>query len=85
MTALGDMVIDDKERGVFRVHRASMTSEDILATERERIFDQCWLYLGHESELVDPGDYRRRVVNGRSIIFVRSGDGVIRAFVNVTR
>jgi p-cumate 2,3-dioxygenase alpha subunit len=82
MTALGDMVIDDKERGVFRVHRASMTSEDILATERERIFDQCWLYLGHESELVDPGDYRRRVVNGRSIIFVRSGDGVIRAFHN---
>jgi p-cumate 2,3-dioxygenase alpha subunit len=82
MTALGDMVIDDKERGVFRVHRASMTSEDILAMERERIFDQCWLYLGHESELVDPGDYRRRVVNGRSIIFVRSGDGVIRAFHN---
>jgi p-cumate 2,3-dioxygenase alpha subunit len=82
MTALGEMVIDDKERGVFRVHRASMTSEDILAMEHERIFDQCWLYLGHESELVDPGDYRRRVVNGRSIIFVRSGDGVIRAFHN---
>jgi p-cumate 2,3-dioxygenase alpha subunit len=82
MTALDEMVIDDKERGVFRVRRASMTSEEILAIERERIFDQCWLYLGHESELVDRGDYRRRVVNGRSIIFVRSGDGAIRAFHN---
>ena len=82
MTSLDEMVIDDKERGVFRVNRASMTAEDVLAIERTRIFDQCWLYVGHESELVEPGDYRRRMVNGRSIIFVRSSDDVIRAFHN---
>jgi len=50
LTALVD---DDCARGVFRVHRATMTSEEILAAERERIFSRVWLYLGHESELAE--------------------------------
>ena len=35
-----DLVIDDPERGVFRVHRSTMTSEEVLALERERIFER---------------------------------------------
>jgi hypothetical protein len=26
----------------------------------ERIFETCWLYVGHESEIPKAGDYRRR-------------------------
>ncbi|MEA2171741.1 MAG: p-cumate 2,3-dioxygenase subunit alpha, partial [Solirubrobacteraceae bacterium] len=77
------MLIDDrKDEGVFRVHRSSMTSEAIRELELRRVFDTSWLYLGHESELAEPGDYRRRTIAGRSIIFVRSKDGEIRAFHN---
>lgn len=79
LTALVD---DDRERGIFRVHRATMTSEEILAAERERIFSRVWLYLGHESELAEPGAYRRRTVGGRPLVFVRGSDGVIRALHN---
>jgi p-cumate 2,3-dioxygenase subunit alpha len=75
-------VRDDREAGLFRVHRSSMTSQEILDLERDLIFDRCWLYLGHSSELPEPGDYRRRSVAGRSIIFVRGDDGEIRAFHN---
>ena len=75
-------VNDDRDGGIFRVHRSSMTSPEVLQLERERIFDSCWLYLGHESELPENGDFGRRRLNGRSIIFVRGSDGVIRAFHN---
>lgn len=36
-----DLIIDDRESGVFRVHRSSMTSTDLFQREREYIFDRC--------------------------------------------
>jgi p-cumate 2,3-dioxygenase alpha subunit len=76
------LIIDDMERGLFRVHRSTMTSPEIFEQERERIFDRCWLYLGHDSEIPEPGDFLRRTLNGRSIMFLRSDDGEVRAFHN---
>jgi hypothetical protein len=73
------LIIDDRERGLFRVHRSAMTSVEVLELERERIFDRCWLYVGHESEIEKPGDFKRRSVGGRPIIFIRGADGVARA------
>ena len=75
------MIIDDSERGIFRYHRSSLTSPGILELERERIFDRCWLYLGHESEVERPGDYRRRNVAGRPLFFVRGRDDKVRVFL----
>ncbi len=77
-----DLIIDDRKRGVFRVHRSCMTSSDLFQRERELIFDRCWIYLGHESEVERPGDYRRRTVAGRPLFFVRGKDGQIRVFFN---
>ncbi|MBF6568146.1 MAG: Rieske 2Fe-2S domain-containing protein [Candidatus Binataceae bacterium] len=77
-----DLVIEDPERRIFRVHRSVMTSPEIFALERERIFDRNWLYIGHESEIENPGDYRRREVGGRPLIFIRGKDGVVRVFHN---
>lgn len=77
-----DLIIDDGEKGIFRYHRSSLTSPDILALERERIFDRCWLYLGHESEVEKPGDFRRRNVAGRPLFFVRGKDRQVRVFLN---
>jgi p-cumate 2,3-dioxygenase alpha subunit len=79
---LADLVIDDRERGVFRVHRSSMTSPAVHALERERIFNRCWLYAGHESEVEQPGDYIRRRVAGRPVFLVRGQDGEVRVFLN---
>jgi p-cumate 2,3-dioxygenase alpha subunit len=76
------LVVDRRREGIFRVHRSAMTSEAIREQEIARVFDRSWLYLGHESELPDPGDYRRRTIAGRSIMFVRGDDGEIRALHN---
>ena len=77
-----NLIIDDSERGIFRYHRSSLTSDHILELERERIFERCWLYLGHESEVERPGDYRRRTVAGRPLFFVRGRDDQVRVFLN---
>ena len=40
------------------------------------------IYLGHESEVENPGDYRRRTVAGRPLFFTRGRDGQVRVFLN---
>ena len=82
MVDLQDLIIDSPQEGKFKVHRTSMTSDEIFKLERERIFDRCWLYVGHESEVENAGDYRRRMVAGRPIFFNRDQEGEIRVFLN---
>ncbi len=79
---LKNLISEDSARGTFRVHRSTMTSPEILELERDKIFDKCWLYLGHESEVEKPGDFQRRTVAGRPLFWVRGSDGKVRVFHN---
>src|SRR5262245_383728 len=82
MVELKGLIVDNSKEGIFRVHRSAMTSPEILQMEQERIFNKCWLYVCHESEVESPGDYRRRNVAGRPLFFVRGSDGKVRVFLN---
>jgi p-cumate 2,3-dioxygenase alpha subunit len=82
MLDLDRMIIDKPADGIFRIHRSAMTSPEILRMEQERIFNKSWLYVCHESEVENPGDYRRRSVAGRPLFFVRGNDGKVRVFLN---
>jgi p-cumate 2,3-dioxygenase alpha subunit len=75
-------IIDDQENGQFKVNRAVFTEEAILQLEREIIFDHCWLYLGHVSEVTKPNDFITRKVAGRPLIFSRDRNGKLHAFFN---
>lgn len=75
------LVAEEPER--FRVHRDSMTSPDVLSEEQAKIFNHNWLYVGHESEVADSGDYVRRKVGGRPLFMVRGAkSGQIHVFHN---
>jgi p-cumate 2,3-dioxygenase alpha subunit len=76
------LVVDDPEHNVFRVHRRAMVSSEVFDLEQRRIFNVSWLYVGHDSEIPDPGDYRRRTVAGRPLIFVRDHADSIRVLLN---
>ncbi|HXG36239.1 MAG TPA: aromatic ring-hydroxylating dioxygenase subunit alpha [Dehalococcoidia bacterium] len=82
MINFDELIIDDPQRGLFRVNRLNMTSPEILELEKERIFNRCWLYVGHETEIPNPGDFRRRQVGGKPVMFVRGSDGQPRVFLN---
>jgi p-cumate 2,3-dioxygenase alpha subunit len=79
---LENLISDDRDRGVFRVNRSSFLSPEILELERQRVFDKCWLYVGHESEINEPGDYKRRDVGRRPLIFCRNSKGEMRVLLN---
>lgn len=75
-------ILIDPAAKTFKVNRRNFVEEDIWRAEKERIFEKCWLYLGHGSELAKPGDFLTRVVAGRNILFTRDSKGDVRALLN---
>jgi p-cumate 2,3-dioxygenase alpha subunit len=81
-TNADDLVVEKRTEGVFRVNTSVYTQRNILEKERDRIFNSCWLYFGHEEELSSPGSFLVRRISNRSILVIKGLDGVIRGFHN---
>ena len=58
---------------------------DAWARERTAVFGRAWLFLGHEAEAADPGDWIAADVAGHRLLAVRGKDGALRAFHNDCR
>lgn len=56
---------------------------EVYAEEKARIFDRTWQVIGHESELVNAGDYITADIAEERVFAIRGEDGVLRAFYNV--
>ena len=65
-----------------RVHRSIYTDRAVFALEQERIFQRAWVYVGHESELPEPGDHILAHMGTQEIVLVRQADGSLAAFEN---
>jgi p-cumate 2,3-dioxygenase alpha subunit len=72
----------DASRGRFKVARRSFVDPEILREEYRTIFDKCWLYVAHESELSKAGDFVSRVVGKRGLLVTRDANDHINAFFN---
>ena len=61
LAAMNDahVVRSDRDRLDFGVHRAAMVDPGVLEQEMRRIFDKCWIYAGHVSEVRAAGDFVR--------------------------
>jgi p-cumate 2,3-dioxygenase subunit alpha len=75
-------VIDDGEQGLFKVARTAFIEHEVFLQEQQRIFDRCWLYIGHETEIAKPGDFVNRILAGRNLILARNQAGGVNAFYN---
>jgi PAH dioxygenase large subunit len=64
---------------------AIFNDRDVFELERERIFGRSWVYLAHESEVPDPGDYVLRYIVDDPFIVVRDADGQLRGLHNQCR
>jgi PAH dioxygenase large subunit len=57
----------------------------LFELEKENLFKRAWVFLAHESELPNPGDFVVRPIVDDSILVVRGDDGEVRAFINACR
>jgi choline monooxygenase len=64
---------------------AHYLGEDAFARDRARILRRSWQFLGHESQLPNPGDYLAEPVAGAPVVAIRREDGELAAFHNVCR
>lgn len=59
--------------------------EGVYRVELEKIFAKCWLFLGHESQLRNPGDYITTRMGEDEVVLTRNSEGAIRCFLNSCR
>ena len=78
----GPYIVEDWDKRIFRVNREVFRSEELFQRERARLWDRLWLYLGHETEVPRPGDFKQRTLAGRPLIFARDSTGRVRAYLN---
>jgi p-cumate 2,3-dioxygenase subunit alpha len=82
VAASDPMVLVDNERSTFKVARRAFVDPAIFRAEQRAIFDRCWLYLGHASELANDGDFVVRNIAHRSILFTRDATSQRHALFN---
>ena len=68
---LSDAVIDDPEAGIYRANRRIFTDEEIFELEMKHIFEGNWIYLAHESQLPNPGDYFTTYIGRQPVVITR--------------
>ncbi|WP_394237046.1 aromatic ring-hydroxylating dioxygenase subunit alpha [Niallia oryzisoli] len=75
-------IIDNKAENQFLVNRKAFVDQAIFEQERAKIFEKCWIYVGHESEIKNNGDFHTRTIAGKPIIFTRDAEGEVRVLLN---
>ncbi len=58
-----------------RVHKAVYTDPSLFDLEMERIFGRAWIYIGHQSQVPNVGDYHQALIGKESVFLVRGQDG----------
>jgi phenylpropionate dioxygenase-like ring-hydroxylating dioxygenase large terminal subunit len=68
-----------------RVSREIFVNDEIYQQELERLFTRVWLFVGHESQIPNPGDYFVSGMGEESVILCRDRAGKIHVFLNSCR
>jgi phenylpropionate dioxygenase-like ring-hydroxylating dioxygenase large terminal subunit len=67
------------------VHSDVYTSPEVFDLEMEKIYHRGWVYVGHESEIPQPGDYVLRWIGTQTVIMSRDDNGKLHLFMNRCR
>ncbi|MBT6429089.1 MAG: Rieske 2Fe-2S domain-containing protein [Rhodospirillaceae bacterium] len=78
----GNLITESADPARFRVDRRIYTDGDIFATELSQIFEKSWVYLCHESQIAEHGDYYATYIGTQPVFAIRQQSGAVGAFIN---
>ncbi|MFI8996775.1 benzoate 1,2-dioxygenase large subunit [Streptomyces sp. NPDC053542] len=79
---LDDALVEDEENGIHRARRKIFTDEEIFELEMKHIFEGNWVYLAHETQIPEVGDYFTTYIGRQPVVISRSKDGELNALIN---
>lgn len=65
-----------------RVHRSVYTDPQIFDLEMDRIWHRTWIYVGHESQVKEPGHYYATTIGKQPVLLTRHTDGNFHVLYN---
>ena len=64
---------------------AVFSDPDLYNEELKRIFARTWVFVGHESEIPNPGDFVQRYIGDDPFIVIRDQSSTVRCMLNACR
>lgn len=80
---LADLVVD--RPGDFRVHSEAYVSPAVFEIEMQRIFEESWVYVAHESQVPAHGDFITTRIGTQPVIVTRDRSGAVHVLLNRCR
>jgi phenylpropionate dioxygenase-like ring-hydroxylating dioxygenase large terminal subunit len=68
-----------------QISREIFVNDAIYAQEQERLFARAWLFVGHESQIPNPGDFFVSCMGEESVILCRDRAREVHVFLNSCR
>jgi benzoate/toluate 1,2-dioxygenase alpha subunit len=66
----------------IEVHRDVYIDQEIFELEMEHLFANTWVYVGHDSQVPNSGDYFGTTIGTQPVLMVRHTDGSVRVLYN---
>lgn len=64
------------------VHKSVYTDPALYQLEMERIYGRAWIYVGHDSQVPNPGDFHATRIGDQDVVMVRAGDRQVYVLYN---
>lgn len=64
------------------VHKDIFVNDEVFELEMEHLFANTWVYVGHGSQIPNPGDFYTTTVGDQPVVMVRDNDNTVKVIHN---
>lgn len=64
------------------VNKSIYTDPELFKLEMQRIYGRIWVYVGHDSQVPNVGDYHATMIGDQDVVMVRAEDGKVHVLYN---